>query len=276
MIATGDVEQKPNQSESLIIQGINMFDETLRLRKLIPSSCCALDELLEGGLFTQEVTEVFGPPAVGKTQLALTLTANTIVSMKGNVTYFDTSGTFSSMRLVEILESKEAFSQQAIKMMLSRVDICRPSNLFKLLSELEMLKEKLILEHDSFCLNLKLVIIDSITSVMTPILGGKKKYWQALMVKIGQLMKEIASEFGIALFVINSAVLQFEKGSHSSLDNFKPSLGKTWLPISHVRLFLNFSIKNKEERFLQIFKHPRLPSKVKITIALGRSGVYSS
>ena len=280
MESTKDIVKKESTRRGLYVtlpvQGIDLFEETLRLRKILPSGCKKLDDLLEGGLFTQELTEVFGPPGVGKTQMALSITANLIQQMDFHVIYYDTSGSFLAERLMEIVQSNmDTFSQQAMRIILARVSCCKLFNAFDLLSELELLKEKLSVEHYSFCFNLKLLVVDCISAVITPILGGKKQHGHAIMSRIGQLLKEIAYEFGISVLVINGAVGNFDAGKLSKSDKLKPSLGSSWLSVPHIRLFFNFTSAESLQRVVKVSKHPRLPTQLTTTIFIAKNGICS-
>lgn len=57
----------------------------------IPTGCAALDDLLGGGLPRGAVTQVYGPPAAGKTNIALSAATETAAT-GGLVYYVDTEG----------------------------------------------------------------------------------------------------------------------------------------------------------------------------------------
>lgn len=271
---------------ALPIQGVDLFEETLALRQIISTNCENLDTLLEGGLFTQEVTEVFGPPSVGKTQLALSITFQVINMMSSHVFYFDTSGSFSAERLVEIIQSNlaDSFTQQQMRVLLSRVKCHRVFHVLDLLTKLESLKECLSLQHDAFCLNLKLIVIDSLNLLISPILGGESQYGHVVLSKVSLLLKELAYEFGISVLVLNSAVVHYDKNKFSRRKriqketSFRPSLGKFWSSVPHIRLFLN-NIDRRDGRCcreLRVLKHPRFSTESTSTLlSIGCSGMVS-
>ena len=68
----------------------------------IPTSCQPLDDLLGGGLERGTVTQVYGPPAAGKTNVALATAVET-VARDGTAVYIDTEG-LSPERLRQLLE----------------------------------------------------------------------------------------------------------------------------------------------------------------------------
>ena len=57
----------------------------------IPTGCAPVDELLGDGLERGTVTQVYGPPAAGKTNLALAATVE-VAAAGGTVVYVDTEG----------------------------------------------------------------------------------------------------------------------------------------------------------------------------------------
>ena len=268
---------KLSDHAALPMQGIHLFEETLCLRHILSTGCKSSDQLLDGGLFTQELTEIFGPPGVGKTQFALTAVSNVVSQTAHNVVYLDTTGSFNVERLVQIIHSTTVeFSQQALKKQLSKVHCYRVFDIFEALSRLDRLMQTLLLEHDTFALNLKFLVLDSINSLVTPILGGKKQEGHALMCVLGQRLKQMAFQFGICVLVLNAAVGVYDKNP-SDMDALKPTLGRTWMHVPNVRLFLNFN-KNKrhdEERYLELIKHPRVKRNCRTVLYIVRSGVAS-
>ena len=64
--------------------------------------------MLGGGLGSRLVTEVFGHPGTGKTQLCLTVSATSLLTSPGLVFYIDTKGDFSVDRFIQILDSRSS------------------------------------------------------------------------------------------------------------------------------------------------------------------------
>lgn len=70
----------------------------------LPIGCSALDELLGGGLERGTVTQLYGPPAAGKTNVALSAAVEAAVD-GGRVCYIDTEG-LSVDRFRQIVEGR--------------------------------------------------------------------------------------------------------------------------------------------------------------------------
>nr|VZI12148.1 unnamed protein product [Spirometra erinaceieuropaei] len=106
--------------------GSEILKEALSSCQLLSTGFQQLDDLLQGGLLTGEITEVFGPSAVGKTQLCHSVVAATVCMHFLNrsaatandpqlvdttrdgatVLYLDTKGDFMAGRLAKIVESR--------------------------------------------------------------------------------------------------------------------------------------------------------------------------
>ncbi|KTG28398.1 DNA repair and recombination protein RadB [Haloferax profundi] len=57
----------------------------------VSTGCTSLDDLLDGGFERGTVTQVYGPPAAGKTNVALSAAVN-VAAAGGTVVYIDTEG----------------------------------------------------------------------------------------------------------------------------------------------------------------------------------------
>ncbi len=66
----------------------------------------SVDGLVDGGLYTTELTELIGGAATGKTQLCISTALAVTMETQQNVVYFDTGGGFDISRVQDILEAK--------------------------------------------------------------------------------------------------------------------------------------------------------------------------
>ncbi|PKI36394.1 hypothetical protein CRG98_043176 [Punica granatum] len=97
-----------------------------------------------------------------------------------------------------------------------------------------------------------LLIIDSISSLITPILGSNSPQGRALMISTGSLLKKLAHEYNIAVLVTNHTV----GGNRGTI---KPALGESWKTIPHTRL-LFFRVCGSNTCDVSILKHPYVAS----------------
>ncbi len=70
-----------------------------------PTGCSRLDEMLEGGVLTGDVTELVGPSGAGKTQLCMQICTVVTSVTDASALYIDTCSSFSVPRVLEIREN---------------------------------------------------------------------------------------------------------------------------------------------------------------------------
>ncbi|XP_052075024.1 DNA repair protein RAD51 homolog 4-like isoform X2 [Mytilus californianus] len=159
------------QYSTFPVTGEALYNTILTSTSILPTACQGFDQILDGGMYTGEVTEIAGEIASGKTQICLSMTASVICHSKQNVMYVDTSGGFCAERLEEILHTKY---QQG---------------------------------SDPFYSGLKLIIIDNVASVIYPILGGNQLDGHGLIVQLSQLLKLLAVDYSLSVLVSNNVVV---------------------------------------------------------------------
>ncbi|CAI5933890.1 unnamed protein product [Closterium sp. NIES-65] len=84
--------------------------EAERGRGRVQTMCAELDAMLGGGVALQELTELCGPPGVGKTQLGMQLAINVqtpavLRGVEGEAVYVDTEGSFMVERAAEMADA---------------------------------------------------------------------------------------------------------------------------------------------------------------------------
>ena len=83
---------------------------------VLPTGHTELDSHLGGGLPTRALCELVGPAGVGKTQCCLSMTARALVhgaSHGARVLYVDTEGSFSALRLLQLIRQALASQDEA-------------------------------------------------------------------------------------------------------------------------------------------------------------------
>ncbi|KFO24197.1 DNA repair protein RAD51 like protein 2 [Fukomys damarensis] len=180
---------------------------TQRSANLLPAflstTLSALDEALHGGVACGSLTEITGPPGCGKTQFCkmmsvlATLPTN-MGGLEGAVVYIDTESAFSAERLIEIAESRfPGYFNIEEKLLLTstKVHVYRELTCEEVLQRIESLEEEIISKK------VKLVIIDSIASVVRKEfdtqLQGNMKERNKFLAKGASLLKYLAEEFSI-------------------------------------------------------------------------------
>ncbi|XP_073098329.1 DNA repair protein RAD51 homolog 2 isoform X2 [Manis javanica] len=169
----------------------------------LATTLSALDEALRGGVACGSLTEITGPPGCGKTQFCMmmsilaTLPTN-MGGLEGAVVYIDTESAFSAERLVEIAESRfpRYFNtQEKLLLTSSKVHLCRELSCDEVLQRIESLEEEIISK------GVKLVIIDSIASVVRKEfdtqLQGNMRERNKFLAREAASLKYLAEEFSI-------------------------------------------------------------------------------
>lgn len=115
----------------------------------IPVGCPPIDDLLGGGLERGTVTQVYGPPAAGKTNLALCAAVECAAAGE-RVAYIDTEG-LSPDRFEQLLDSHE----EDIKTLSSRIVVSEAHTFEE--------QEEAVRDVEDLAAEVSLVVLDSAT-----------------------------------------------------------------------------------------------------------------
>lgn len=154
-----------------------------------------IDKLLGGGLEKGCITNFYGPPGSGKTQIAMTVTAS--FSSNGmNVVYIDTEGGFSFERLKQLTDNYEEALNRIILM---RVYSWKEQN--ECINKLNSIE------------NVKAVIVDSMVALWRLEINQENVFLinQELAKQLSILAK-IASERNIPVLITNQVYSDIETG----------------------------------------------------------------
>ncbi|XP_024032178.1 DNA repair protein RAD51 homolog 4 [Morus notabilis] len=209
------------------MNGMDLLADSLQNKHVLSTGCEGIDLLLGGGLREGQLTELVGPSSSGKTQVCLQAASNVAEKHMGRVVYLDTSNSFSPQRIADFVDlATHNFLQNVMKNILchSVFDIF---TMFDILHQLE-----LDLRSQNGPRRVRLLIVDSISSLITPILGGSGLQGHSLMVSAGCLLKKLAHQHNLVVLVTNHTV-----GGEGGAP--KPALGEYWKSIPHVRLMLS-------------------------------------
>ncbi|XP_029411424.1 DNA repair protein RAD51 homolog 2 isoform X3 [Nannospalax galili] len=195
----------------------------------LSTTLSALDETLHGGVACGSLTEITGPPGCGKTQFCImmsvlaTLPVN-MGGLEGAVVYIDTESAFTAKRLVEMAESRfPRYFNTEEKLLLtsSKVHLYRELTCDEVLQRIESLEEEIISK------GVKLVIIDSIASVVRKEfdmqLQGNIKERNKFLAKEASLLKYLAEEFSIPVILTNQITTHLSGALPSQTDLVSPA-----------------------------------------------------
>ncbi|XP_069773283.1 DNA repair protein RAD51 homolog 2 isoform X3 [Narcine bancroftii] len=174
-----------------------------------PTSLAELDEILHGGLACGTLTEVTGPSGCGKTQFCfmMSVLATLPISMgglDGTVIYIDTESAFSAERLVEVARCRfpDYFcTEQELIKMTKKIHVYREFTCFDVLRRVESLEDDIISK------GVKLIIVDSVASVVRKEfdtrLQGNLLARSNLLSNEAATLKYLAEEFFIPIILTN-------------------------------------------------------------------------
>ncbi|KAF5447024.1 hypothetical protein F2P56_032608 [Juglans regia] len=239
------------------LNGMELLEDAQLNKHVLSTGCEGIDLLLEGGLRMGQLTELVGASSSGKTQVCLLATSNVAKKHMGGVVYLDTGNSFSPQRVIDFIRqnSDPAIDQakhRILQKVMNRILCHSVFDIFTMFDVLHQLEVNLRSQMQKGDCQVRLLIVDSISSLVTPILGGGGSQGHALMASAGFLLKKLAHEHNLVVLVTNHTV-----GGEGGIS--KPALGESWKSIPHVRLRLSHdqgsSIYN-----VSVFKHPSMVS----------------
>lgn len=267
------------------VLGSSLYWDYMHNACIVPTGSTGLDYVLDGGLWGGEMTELVGQPSTGKTQICMYSALNTTKQNK-TVLYFDTANSFSADRLQEMFQSSsdspassssssQPQGSQEIATLLNRINCRKCFDAFELLGMLYDLQAKLTAKDVPFYASLKLVVIDSIGALLSPIVGGKQQQGHALMMSIARLIKDIASEFHIAFLVTNYVV----SGGDADRATYKAALGMSWQYTTNTQVMLSHqNIKDPADssRRATLTKSSHAPRDRNVIFQIDAQGITSN
>jgi len=171
-----------------------------------PTGCKSLDNLLDGGIEIGVITQVYGPPGSGKTQLCNTLCV--LLPSNYNAIYIDTEGSFRPERIKEIARTRGFDSKQ----ILQRILVAKALDVKELESRIEVACSKI--DSDN---KIKLLIVDSIIYHYRAECAGRSKLPEKIqrLNKYMHLLLKTASSNAVALVVTNHQTQSSVDGAHN-------------------------------------------------------------
>ncbi len=210
----------------------------------------ALDTLLDGGIETQAVTEVYGEFGSGKTQFCHTMCVNVQRpkeegGLDGGVLYIDTENTFRPERIVSIAKAKDLDPEKV----LDRIIVAKAYNSSH--QELIMQEVGPVIKEN----NIKLIVVDSAVGLFrAEYLGrGTLSERQQRLNKFMHLLTRTAEIYNVATIATNQVM--------ASPDTFfgdptRPIGGNVVAHTSTYRIYFKKSGKKRIARMVDSPHHP--------------------
>ncbi|XP_027754408.1 DNA repair protein RAD51 homolog 4 [Empidonax traillii] len=246
--------------------GADLYEELKSSTAILPTGSPSLDQLLDSGLYTGEVTELMGAPGSGKTQVCLGIAATVSLGLKQHVVFLDSTGGFTASRLYQMLQAQTEDEEEQLEA-LQRIQVVRVFDVYELLSALHELRDRLSQQVVSSTGPLKIVVIDSVSAVIYPLLGGRQSEGLAIMMQLSRELKTLAREFSLAVVVTNQVTRD------SSTGPLKPALGRSWSFVPSTRVLLESKEgsgdKGPTQRVAALAKSPRQPTGLQVELDIG-------
>ena len=238
-----------------------------------------------------------GPAGVGKTQLALTLTALAPLPCAlgglgedSGVIYVDTEGKFNPTRLIEIAQAKApsffapqpsrgegqgattSSGRERVMRLIGNVQVFTVRSSAELLDTLQKLRSMMPVHRT------RLVVVDSVAALARQEFGADALIArQDLLAQQAALLKSLAEDFSVPVVVTNQVTTRFagDAGDEGALG---PALGNTWAHCVNTRLVLKPQLAEAggsgDRRVLSVAKSP-LAGPCETAYFIGPSGLES-
>lgn len=173
--------------------------EVRRTEEVFSTGSKRLDNLLQGGIRSREITEFVGEFAAGKTEsLLTTLVVNLPVRPDCTAIWFDTEESFSDRRVTQIA-TERGINAEGILERTIYTPIWHTQHF-----------EEMIYQADSIlkARNVKIIFVDSLVASLRAEYIGRETLWhrQQILNKILRILLNYARAFNLAVIVTNQVV----------------------------------------------------------------------
>lgn len=189
------------------------FEESEKLHTNSP-----IDELLGGGIEKGNITQFFGPPGSGKTNITISLAVNTALSGK-KVIYVDTEGGLSIERIRQMAGAD--FEKVA-----NNIIVFEPTSFSKQIEDLKTIEAWLIGNHE----DVELIIIDSAVALYR-VDSSKSSILNKDLGKQMGILASFARKYQIAIVLTNQIYSSFDDEGNGGVKAVGGTILQYWSKI---------------------------------------------
>ncbi|KAG2673578.1 hypothetical protein I3760_13G099000 [Carya illinoinensis] len=156
---------------------MELLEDAQLNKHVLSTGCEGIDLLLQGGLRMGQLTELVGASSSGKTQVCLLATSNVAKKHMDGVVYLDTGNSFSPQRVIDFIRQNpdpaiDQAKHRILQKVMNRILCHSVFDIFTMFDVLHQLEVNLRSQMQKGDCQVRLLIVDSISSLVTPILGG--------------------------------------------------------------------------------------------------------
>jgi len=220
----------------------------------ITTGSAAFDNILDGGIETGCITELFGEFRTGKTQLCHQLCVTCQLPFdqgggEGKALYIDTEGTFRPERCIAIAERYDLTGSDVLDNIAYARAYTSDHQMKLIVDAAQMMTES----------RFALIVVDSATALYRTDYTGRAELAerQAHLGRFLRPLSKLAEEFGVAVVVSNQVVATPDGMSYGPEGSKKPVGGHVMAHATTNRL--SFSKGKGDQRKVKIYDSPNLP-----------------
>ncbi|MEW5301985.1 MAG: hypothetical protein WDW36_004804 [Sanguina aurantia] len=265
-----EMDVLPNSITALVQQpwkpkavtGLELLCELKEALRVLPTGSSLIDGLLDQGVMEGTIAEVVGESSTGKSQLCMLFAATTALRGEG-VVYLDTAAAFSPVRVLGLCRALKALdpesgpedAERAVSQAMACIQVLKPHSATAALACLDKVSLQLHARQRRRgrppALQTRVLIVDSISAIITPILGGMQhSQGHTLMMSLSRMLKQLMQQFRLSVMVTNHVVsagggtgptpapAAAGSGSGPPPLQHRPALGEHWRNQAHCRLML--------------------------------------
>ena len=221
----------------------------------IPSNS-SLDELLGGGFEKGTITQIFGPPSSGKSNITLSLAVNVAKNNK-KVIYIDTEGGISIDRIKQIADSD--FSKVA-----NNIIVFEPTSFLEQNENLRAIDVWLRKNHD----DVDLIVLDSAVALYRVDDMKSSKLNKELGKQMGVLSK-IARQYDVAVVLTNQIYSAIDGDGNNDVKAVGGTILQYWSKVI-IQLERGEEIN---QRIATLIRHRSIPEGEKVIFSITSKGI---